>query len=172
MNVYVALCEKILFMPPPAFLWSFRRQPLILNSTWEPILLKPFTFTHEAGVRKTERQNKESQRYELWDHPNRAVHLHPGTDKSEGKSCVALQRYNFPLPIWLPPLRTLLASKDPGSLLARNPLKQTCFKLQKLPTVCFKQYTKAGRSSLWRREAFRADLSMEDEKKAKQSEAK
>lgn len=85
----------------------------------------------QASWRWSGGMRRESAGYELWDHPNRAVHRQPPhphpkeSDESEGKSCVALDCCNFPHPIWPPPpLRhILLASKNLCSLLARNHLR-------------------------------------------------
>ena len=79
------------------------------------------SFSHlpimQASWRWNGSRRKESTRYELWDSPNHGVYLLLETDKSEGKSCVALQCWNFPH-------HTLLASESLSSPFARNHFKR------------------------------------------------
>lgn len=89
--------------------------------------------------------------------------------------CFALWCGNFPHPIW-PPSPRIVSFKEPLLPVCKESLKRVVAKIAKaFHCLCFKQCTKAGLSSLWRRHivwALCADRSVEDEeKKAKQCEA-
>lgn len=61
--------------------------PHTVNPSWEPIMLKPFTFAHNAGVMKMERRHKGRSLRDMSSETVQTgpVHLHPETAEIWGE---------------------------------------------------------------------------------------
>lgn len=125
---------------------AYQTCTLYCISPWEPIMLKPFTFTNNASVMKMELQDEEVV-CKIWA-LRRSKLGYPSLAWNQwiwGEIICCSGAATFL--IWsVFPLHTLLAPKNLHTPLARNHLRGLFQTAKAFDCLCFKQGTKAGPS--------------------------